>query len=78
MWLLEHDLQRRTRPTQGEVVWKRPSYGAVHRLLTNPVYGSAYAIITSDRIFGIHRRPCMTTPATCFCLCVECEPIFFN
>ncbi len=43
MWLLEHDLQLPARPWHGEVVWKRPSYGMVHRLLTNPVYGGAYA-----------------------------------
>lgn len=28
---------------QGETGWKRPSYGTIHRLLANPIYGGAYA-----------------------------------
>ena len=41
LWLLEQDLQLPARPSNGELVWKRPSYRMVHRLLTNPVYGVA-------------------------------------
>lgn len=36
------DLQLPARPSNGELVWKRPSYRMVHRLLTNPAYGGAY------------------------------------
>jgi DNA invertase Pin-like site-specific DNA recombinase len=43
LWLLEHDLQLPTRPSNGKLVWKRPSYGTVYSLLTNPAYGGAYA-----------------------------------
>ena len=43
LWLLEQDLQLPARPSNGELVWKRPSYRRVHRLLTNPAYGGAYA-----------------------------------
>jgi DNA invertase Pin-like site-specific DNA recombinase len=43
LWLLEQDLQLPARPSNGDVVWKRPSYGMVYRLLTNPVYGGTYA-----------------------------------
>jgi len=43
LWLLEHDLQLPTRPSNGELVWKRPSYRTVYSLLTNPAYGGAYA-----------------------------------
>ena len=27
----------------GDVVWRRPSYASIYRLITNPVYGGAYA-----------------------------------
>ena len=43
LWLLEHDLQLPARPSNGALVWKRPSYRMVHSLLTNPAYGGAYA-----------------------------------
>ena len=43
MWFLEHDLQLPSRPANGELVWRRPSYALVYRILTNPVYGGAYA-----------------------------------
>jgi DNA invertase Pin-like site-specific DNA recombinase len=43
LWLLEHDLELPTRPSNGELVWKRPSYRTVYSLLTNPAYGGAYA-----------------------------------
>ena len=42
LWLIEQDLQLPTRPSNGDLVWKRPSYLMVHRLLTNPAYGGAY------------------------------------
>jgi len=43
LWFLEHDLELPTRQANHELVWKRPSYAMVYRLLTNPVYGGAYA-----------------------------------
>jgi DNA invertase Pin-like site-specific DNA recombinase len=43
LWFLEHDLQLPTRRANGDLIWKRPSYATVYRLLTNPVYGGAYA-----------------------------------
>jgi DNA invertase Pin-like site-specific DNA recombinase len=43
LWFLEHDLQLPARPWNRDLVWKRPSYATVYRLLTNPIYGGAYA-----------------------------------
>ena len=43
LWFHEHGLQFPAHTARSEVQWKRPSYGCFHRLLTNPVYGGAYA-----------------------------------
>ncbi len=43
LWFLEHGLQLPVRNAQGELNWKRPSYGTLYRILTNPAYGGAYA-----------------------------------
>ncbi|MFG6665297.1 recombinase family protein [Sulfitobacter sp. 916] len=43
MWFLEHDLELPTLRKQGDVVWKRPTYATIHRMVVNPAYGGAYA-----------------------------------
>jgi DNA invertase Pin-like site-specific DNA recombinase len=43
LWFVEHDVLLPVRPVGGELVWKRPRYGTVYRILTHPVYGGAYA-----------------------------------
>jgi DNA invertase Pin-like site-specific DNA recombinase len=43
LWFQEHGLQFPAHTAKSEVLWKRPSYGSFYRLLTNPVYGGAYA-----------------------------------
>jgi DNA invertase Pin-like site-specific DNA recombinase len=43
MWFLENDLQLPVQTADGEVRWRRPRYANVHRMLTNPAYGGAYA-----------------------------------
>ncbi|RWL93369.1 recombinase family protein, partial [Mesorhizobium sp.] len=43
MWFLEHGLDLPTRRNNGDVVWRRPSYGTIHRMIENPIYGGAYA-----------------------------------
>ena len=50
LWLLEQGLQLPVRNVHGEPIWKRPSYPTVHRLLTNPAYGGAYAWGKSEPI----------------------------
>jgi DNA invertase Pin-like site-specific DNA recombinase len=42
-WFLEHGLQLPVRLATGEMVWRRPSYGMLYRMLSNPMYGGAYA-----------------------------------
>jgi DNA invertase Pin-like site-specific DNA recombinase len=43
LWFHEHDLELPTRRGDGTVVWRRPCYGSIHRMVTNPAYGGAYA-----------------------------------
>jgi len=43
LWFLEEELQLPARRPDGVTVWKRPSYGTLWRVLTNPIYGGAYA-----------------------------------
>lgn len=43
MWFLEHGLDFPARRNNGDVIWRRPSYATIHRMLENPIYGGAYA-----------------------------------
>lgn len=43
MWFLEHGLDLPARRNNGEVMWRRPSYATIHRMIENPIYGGAYA-----------------------------------
>ena len=43
MWFLEHGLDLPVRCRNGDVVWRRPSYATIHRMIENPIYGGAYA-----------------------------------
>jgi len=43
LWFMEHELSLPARSLRGEVYWRRPTYSNVHRILTNPAYGGAYA-----------------------------------
>ena len=49
LWFHEHGLQLPAVTPRGEVHWKRPVYGTVYQMLTNPIYGGAYAYGKSDR-----------------------------
>ena len=49
LWFLEHGLDLPTRRNGGDVVWRRPSYGTIHRMIDNPAYGGAYAYGRSGR-----------------------------
>lgn len=42
LWFHEHALELPAVNPHGEVHWKRPIYGTLYQMLTNPVYGGAY------------------------------------
>ena len=43
LWFLEHGLELPAKRKDGQIVWRRPYYQTIHRMITNPAYGGAYA-----------------------------------
>lgn len=43
MWFLEHGLDLPAKRNKGDIVWRRPNYATIHRMIKNPIYGGAYA-----------------------------------
>lgn len=43
LWFTEHGLELPAKRHNGDVVWRRPSYATIHRMIENPTYGGAYA-----------------------------------
>jgi DNA invertase Pin-like site-specific DNA recombinase len=43
LWFHEHGLGLPARQRDGAIVWRRPCCGSIHRMVTNPAYGGAYA-----------------------------------
>jgi DNA invertase Pin-like site-specific DNA recombinase len=59
LWFHEHGLELPAR-RGGAIVWRRPCYGSIHRMVTNPAYGGAYAYGrtgTAVRYDGAGARP---------------------
>ena len=48
-WFLEHGVQLPVQTQQGDTGWKRPSYAMLYRMLSNPMYGGAYAYGKTER-----------------------------
>jgi DNA invertase Pin-like site-specific DNA recombinase len=43
LWFMENELSIPARTIRGDIHWRRPAYSGIHRILTNPAYGGAYA-----------------------------------
>ena len=43
LWFQQHDLDLPARAPGGEILWRRPCYATIHRMINNPIYGGAYA-----------------------------------
>lgn len=43
LWFHEHNLKLPARQGNGDIVWRRPSYATLHRMIVNPAYGGGYA-----------------------------------
>jgi len=43
LWFHEHNLDLPARRHNAGVIWRRPSYATIHRMIANPIYGGAYA-----------------------------------
>lgn len=48
LWFLDQGLKLPARRPDSETYWRRPAYGNVYNILTNPVYGGAYAYGKSE------------------------------
>jgi DNA invertase Pin-like site-specific DNA recombinase len=47
-WFLEHGLQLPVRAVSGDIAWRRPSFGVLYRMLSNPIYGGAYTLCLAN------------------------------
>lgn len=52
LWFIEHGLDLPAKRNNGEVVWRRPSYATIHRMIDNPIYGGAYAYGKTSVVAG--------------------------
>lgn len=57
-WFLEHGLELPAHTPRGATQWRRPGYRSLHRMLTSPAYGGAYAYgKTEQRLRYEHGAP---------------------
>ncbi len=63
LWFHEHGLDLPAKGNNGDVVWRRPNYATIHRMIENPIYGGAYAygktrVATGYDGSGVRARIC--------------------
>jgi hypothetical protein len=46
LWFIEHRLDLPAKRHNGDVVWRRPHYTTIHRMIETPIYRGAYAYVT--------------------------------
>lgn len=56
LWFLEQGLDLPVRCATGDVIWRRPNYATIHRMIANPIYGGAYAYGKSRSVPGYDGR----------------------
>ncbi len=56
LWFLEHGLDLPVRRADGDVIWRRPNYATIHRMIANPIYGGVYAYGKSRSVPGYGGR----------------------
>jgi hypothetical protein len=52
LWFQEHGLDLPTKRNNGDIIWRRPCYASIHRIISNPIYGGAYAYGKDRRCIG--------------------------
>jgi DNA invertase Pin-like site-specific DNA recombinase len=52
LWFLENGLEVPAHTPRGRTIWKRPVYRSLHRILTSPAYGGAYAYGKTEHFTG--------------------------
>jgi Recombinase len=60
IWFMEHELAIPARTMSGDIHWRRPAYGNIHRVLTNPFYGGAYAYGKTESVVRYASGPSKT------------------
>lgn len=48
MWFLEHGLDLPAKRNNGDIVWRRPNYATLHRMIENPIYRRS-SVITREQ-----------------------------
>jgi DNA invertase Pin-like site-specific DNA recombinase len=64
-WFLEHGVQLPVATRLGNTAWRRPTYAMLYRMLSNPIYGGAYAYRKTERTLHYeHGEPRASTRRT--------------